>query len=201
MGLLSNSASFVRYTVEGEMPENFWDFAAERIAQHVFRDIDDNFEEFGVGWVSVANLFDTEFAYASYAAGDYIALSMRCDERKISAAAVRKFCLKEEERLKKEKQLPKISRGQKLEIKENVKIMLMKKAVPLASTYDICWNLAEQTLYFFAINQAAQALLEDLFKATFDLHLVLQIPYLTAAHLLGPEEEKALANLTPTIFV
>ena len=122
-------------------------------------------------------------------------------ERKISAAAVRKFCLKEEERLKKEKQLPKISRGQKLEIKENVKIMLMKKAVPLASTYDICWNLAEQTLYFFAINQAAQALLEDLFKATFDLHLVLQIPYLTAAHLLGPEEEKALANLTPTIFV
>ncbi|MCI5211586.1 MAG: DNA recombination-dependent growth factor C, partial [Candidatus Electrothrix sp. ATG2] len=29
MGLLSGSASFTRFMVEGEVPENFWDFVAQ----------------------------------------------------------------------------------------------------------------------------------------------------------------------------
>ena len=91
MGLLSSSANFVRYSVHGELPANFWDFAAERIAAFSFRDIDDNFEERSIGWVAVNNMFDSEFAYASYAAGDYIVLSLRIDERKVSPAVLKKF--------------------------------------------------------------------------------------------------------------
>ena len=107
MGLLSNSGSFVRFSVEGEMPSSFWDFAAERIVRKAFRDIDDSYEEYSIGWVSVMNMFDSEFAYASYAAGDYIALTMRIDERKVAPAELKKICMKEEERIKKERQIPK----------------------------------------------------------------------------------------------
>ena len=110
MGLLSNSGTFVRFAVEGEMPENFWEFAAERIASNAFKDIDDNFEEYSIGWVSVMNMFDSEFSYASHAIGDYIVLSMRIDERKVPSAVLKKFCMKEEERVRKEKQVPKLSR-------------------------------------------------------------------------------------------
>jgi DNA recombination-dependent growth factor C len=201
MGLLSNSASFVRFSVEGEMPGNFWDFAAERITRQAFRDIDDSYEEYSIGWVSIMNMFDSEFAYASYAAGDYIVLTMRMDERKVTPAVLKKFCQKEEERLKKERQIPKLSRGQKLEIKENMTLMLTKKAVPVPSVYDMCWNLADNTVLFFSTSAKAQASLEDLFKKTFDLHLVLQVPFLAAGKLIDPALEDRLADMGPTILL
>ncbi|HIJ78416.1 MAG: recombination-associated protein RdgC [Desulfobulbaceae bacterium] len=201
MGLLSSSASFVRYTVEGDLPQNFWEFIAERIALHSFRDIDESYEERSVGWVSVLNMFDSEFAFASYAAADHVVLSLRIDERKVAPNVLKKFCLKEEERLKKARQIPKLARSQKLEIKENVKLMLMKKAVPVPAVYDICWNLADSTLLFFSTSQKAQELLEEFFKDSFDLGLMLQVPYLTAEHLLGPDSHAALAEITPSIFV
>ena len=201
MGLLSRSTSFVRYAVEGDLPENFWEFAAERIAGHSFRDIDESFEERSVGWVSVLNMFDSEFAYASYAAGDHVVLSLRIDERKVAPKVLNKFCLKEEERLKKERQIPKLNRSQRMEIKESVKLMLLKKALPVPAVYDLCWNLADGTLLFFSTNQKAQEILEEFFKDTFGLNIILQVPYLTAEHLLDAEGREALADLDPAIFV
>lgn len=201
MGLLSRSASFVRYAVEGDLPENFWDFARERIAHFSFKDIDDSYEERSVGWVSTLNMFDSEFSHASYAAGDNIVLSLRIDERKVSPKVLKKFCQKEEERLKKARQIPRLNRAQQLEIKENVKLMLMKKAVPVPTVYDLCWNLAEGTLLFFATSQAAQEVLEEFFKETFGLSILLQVPFLIAEHMLSPEEQEALADISPEIFV
>lgn len=201
MGLLSASATFVRYAVEGELQANFLDFAAERIALHAFRDIDDNYEERSVGWVSILNMFDSSFEYASFAAGDNIVLTMRIDERKVAPKVLKKFCIKEEERIKKERQIPKLSRAQKLDIKENIQLMLLKKAIPVPSTYDLCWNLSQGTLLFFSTSLKAQTDLENFFKKTFDLSLMLQIPYLTAEHLLNPEDHDTLARLNPEIFV
>lgn len=201
MGFLAGSTSFVRYQVEGELPDHFWEFAAERIKLHSFKDIDDSYEEQSIGWVSVDNMFDSEFVYAPYAVADYIILAMRVDERKISPAILKKFCLKEEEKIKKERQIPRLSRGHKVEIKENIKLMLTKKAVPTPSVYDLVWNLGESTMQFFSTNQKAQAQLEDLFKETFGLKIMLQIPYLTAAHLLDPQLENLLADLRPEIFI
>ena len=31
MGLVSGSAGFVRYSLDSELPENFWEFAAEQM--------------------------------------------------------------------------------------------------------------------------------------------------------------------------
>ena len=77
----------------------------------------------------------------------------------------------------------------------------MKRAVPARSVFDLCWNLADNVHYFFSTNVKAQAELEEFFKQTFGLHLMLQIPYLTATHLLGADEQDSLANLRPEIFV
>lgn len=201
MGLLARSASYVRYAVEGELPANFWQEAAARVSQKSFRDIDESFEESSAGWVSVLNMFDNEFAYASYAVGEHLVLSLRIDERRVSAKILKKFCLKEEERIKKERQVPKLARSHRVEIKENIKLMLMKRAIPVPEVYDLCWNLAESTLLFFSTSQKAQELLEEFFKETFDLNLILQVPYLTAEHLLDDEGRQSLANISPTIFI
>jgi DNA recombination-dependent growth factor C len=200
-GLLSNSASLVRYAIDGEPPANFWEFADERVRRFSFRDIDDSFDERSIGWVSVLNIFDSQFAYASYAVGDYVMLSMRIDERKVSPAVLKKFCLKEEERIKRERQIPKLSKGQRQDIKENIHLMLLKKAVPGTAVYDLAWNLSEGTVLFFSTNKQAQETLEEFFKETFDLHLIQQIPYLTAAHLLEAGEQELLEQLNPAIFI
>lgn len=201
MGFISGSASFVRFSVEGELPENGWDFIAERIAAFSFQDIDDTYDEFSIGWVSVLNMFDADFAYASYANGDYVTLTLRMDERKVSPAILKKFCAKEEERLKKERQLPKISKAMKTEIKERIQTELMRKAVPVPAVYDLCWNLADSTLLFFSTNKKAQAQLEDFFKETFGLTIMQQIPYLTGEKLLDEEQGMRLATIGPDIFV
>ena len=201
MGFISGSASFVRFSVEGDVPENSWDFIAERIGAFSFQDIDETYDEFSIGWVSVLNMFDADFAYASYANGDYVTLSLRLDERKVSPALLKKFCTKEEERLKKERQLPKISKAMKTEIKERIQTELLRKALPVPAVYDLCWNLTEATLLFFSTNKKAQAQLEDFFKETFGLTIIQQIPYLSAEQLVDERQAERLVTLGPDIFI
>ncbi len=201
MGFIKGSASYVRFAVEGDLPENIWDFIADRVVSFAFKDIDDTYDEDSLGWVSVLNMFDTEFDFASYAAGNYVTLSMRLDERKVSSAIVNKFVQKKEEEIKKEKQIQKIPRSMRVEIKESIQNELLRKALAVPSVFDLCWNLENSTLIFFSTNKKAQALLEDLFKESFGLTLVQQIPYVCGEHLLEEGEIDQLALITPDIFV
>lgn len=201
MGALSGSASFMRFSVEGELPDSFWDFVAERVAAHSFQDIDDSLEEYSIGWVSVANMFDADFAYASYSAGDYVVLSLRVDERKVSSAVLKKCVLKEEERVKKERQLPKLSRSVRLEIKERVRTELVRKSVPVPAVYDLVWSLSDGIVFFFTTNKKAMVLLEEFFKQTFDLSLILQIPWNIGLHVGDDECVAKLDQLRPEILV
>ena len=202
MSFLGRSSSFVRFSVEGELPDNPLEFISDRIGSFTFEDIDDNFEEYSVGWVSVVNMFDASFEYGSHHYGDYVVLSLRVDERKVSPSILKKFTQKEEERIKKEKQLPKLSRTMRLEIKERIKTELTRKAMPLPAVYDLVWSLSESSLYFFSTNKKAHMLLEDFFKDCFGLVLMLQIPYTTAAQLVTDDEKLArLEQITPEIFV
>lgn len=201
MGLLSGSASFTRFTVEGEVPENFWDFIAERVVEHSFQDIDDTIDEYSIGWVSVADMFDSEFAYSSYAAGDYVVLSLRMDERKVSPAVLKKFTMKEEARIKQEKELRRLSRNVRLEIKERIRAELVRTSPPIPAVYDLCWNLSNNTLLFFSNSRKALALLEDLFKETFDLSLIMQIPWNNALQLTDQATAAKLGDLQPALFI
>lgn len=201
MGFLRGTASFVRFSVEGELPENLLDFIADRVASFSFVDIDDNYDEYSIGWVSVLNMFDSDFNYASYINGDYITLTLRVDERKVSSAVVKKFVQKEEERVKLEKQIPKISRSMKVEIKDRVTTELMRKAVPIPAVYDLCWNLSESNVIFFSTNKKALALIEDFFNDSFGLRLKQQIPYVIGEQLLDDDEQEKLARITPEILI
>ena len=201
MGLLKGTASFVRFTIEGELPENPLDYIAERIALFSFQDIDDTYDEYSIGWVSILNMFDSEFDYASHVAGDYVTLTLRIDERKVSPAILKKFVQKEEERVKKERQVPKLGRTLRVEIKERVRVELMRKAIPVPSTFELCWNLSDSTMLFFSTNQKIHAVLEDFFKESFGLYIRQQIPYTIAEQLLPEESQLLLAGLTPQVLV
>jgi len=201
MGLVSGSTSFVRFGVGGELPEQSWDFIADRVASFSFVDIDDGYDEYSIGWVSVLNMFDSSFRYGSYGVGDYVVLSLRIDERKVSPAILKKFVLKEEERIKQEKQIPKLARSMKVEIKERVHTELIRKAVPIPVVYDLCWNLSDMILMFFSTNKKAHVLLEDFFKESFGLLLKQQIPYIVAEQIMDDQQEDGLESMRPDTFV
>ncbi len=201
MGLLTGSASFTRFRIESDMPDHFWDFVAERVPAHSFRDIDDTMDEYSIGWVSVANMFDSDFAFSSYAAGDYVVLTMRTDERKVSPAVLKKFTLKEEERIKREKEIPRLNRAARLEIKERVRAELIRKSAPIPATYDLCWNLSNNTLFFFSTSKKAIALLEDLFKETFEMSLIIQIPWLHGYRMLEDDAVHGYEQMRPAVLL
>jgi len=201
MGFLKGSASFVCFEAEGRLPEDALDFIAERIKGYAFRDIDDSYDEYSIGWVSVVNMFDASFAYASYAVGDNIVLTLRVDERKVAPAILKKMAQKEEERVRLEKQLPKLSRAMKVEIRERVKSELTKKALPAPATYDLHWNLTDNTVFFFTTNKKLHAVLEDFFKEVFGLTLRQRIPYLIALTLLDKDEAARLEQIRPQLFI
>lgn len=201
MGFLKGSGSFVRFSVEGTLPENSLDFIASRIMAFSFKDIDETYDEYSIGWVSVLNMFDTQFAFASYVAGDYITLTMRVDERKVSPAILKKFVQKEEERVRVERQVPRLSRSVKVQIKERIRTELMRKAIPIPAIFELCWNLSNATLLFFSTNKKIHSVLEDFFKESFGLLIRQQIPYVTAEHLVDEDQLSRLETLSPEIFV
>ena len=201
MGFLKGTASFVRFRVEGELPPSPMDFIAERVSSFSFRDIDDSYDEYSIGWVSVVNMFDSAFNYSSHLCGDYVVLSLRIDERKVSSAILKKLTQKEEERVKREKQIPKIGRSMKVEIRERIRTEQMRKAIPLPAVYDVCWNLADSTVFFFSTNKKAQTVLEDFFKESFGLLLRQQTPYTIAEQLLTGGLSEKLPSLSPAIFL
>ena len=158
-------------------------------------------EEYSIGWVSVASMFDADFTYGSYAAGDYVVLSMRVDERKVSPAVLKKCVLKEEERIKRDRQVPRLSRSVLLEIKERVRSELVRKSVPVPALYEVAWNLSDGTLFFFSTSKKALVLIEELFKETFGLSLILQIPWNTAFRFADEACSERLEKLRPEILL
>lgn len=201
MGFLKGTASFVRFSVVGELPENALDFIADRVISFSFQDIDESYDEYSIGWVSINNMFDSQFQYASYVAGDYITLTLRIDERKVSPAILKKIVQKEEERVRLEKQVPKLSRSVKVQIKERIQTELMRKAIPIPSIFELCWSLSDGTMLFFSTNKKIHAILEDFFKESFGLLIRQQIPYTTAEQLVDEEQLAKLERITPDIFV
>lgn len=200
--LLRGTTGFLRYSVVGDLPENLLDFVTERLQTNAFRDIDNTFDELSIGWISI---FDTimgaDFRDQNHIAGDNLVFTLRIDERKVAPAILKKFCLKEEERLKKARGIPKLARAHRVEIKESVRLMLVKKAAPAPTVADVCWNLEDNTVFFFSTSVKLQEIFESLFKTTFDLSVVLEPPYVCAQRLLPPERHAALDDLTPSIFM
>jgi len=171
MSLLKGSASFVEFSVKGELPADSSNFIADRIKAFSFKDIDDSYDEYSVGWVSVLNMFDSEFAYSSHSFGSYVAMSLRVDERKIPGAILKKCVAKEIAKVKAERQVPKLSRSVLVGIKERVKTELIRKAKPTPTVADVLWDIANNRVLLFSTNKSIQAIFEDFFKESLGLNV------------------------------
>lgn len=203
MGFLSGSVGFTRYHIVSDIPESLWSEVPDRLERHAFRDIDDNADERSWGWTSFEDFLDTRFAGAPPQKGEFICFALRLDTRRISPAVFKKhYRLAEKDALAKAREAGRkfISREQKQEIKDRVRLSLMARTLPIPAVFEIVWNISHGRVYLNSTQTKLRDLFEDHFTQTFDLHLEMLTPYVLGADILGDEAAAALDDIEDERF-
>lgn len=201
MGLISGSGSFTRYQVEGKPAENFLGGLDDKIARHAFRNLtEDSIQERSTGWVNVMDMFDNRFSELEFLKEPYVAMSLRVDERKIPATALKQYSLEAEERIKVTENLDFLPKRRRADIKEGVKLRLLKRAIPGSKVYDMIWNYTTGNVIFACTNTKLCDEFQELFLKTFDLHLLAMCPYTLGSRFLDKKGASAdiLDALSPS---
>ncbi|MFW6054437.1 MAG: recombination-associated protein RdgC [Thermodesulfobacteriota bacterium] len=204
MGFLSASASFVRYRVIDEVPKGIWPRVTDLLQEHCFRDIDKSSEERSFGWVSIDNMLDNSWSEAPVYKGEYLAFALRVDTRRIPPAVFKKhYQITLEEALNKAKEQGKkfIGREQKKELKEQVRLRLLTRTLPVPAVFDVIWNSRINRVYFASTQAKMRSLFEDHFTQTFKLHLEPLTPFYLAWDLVDNEQRNLLTEYEPAVFV
>ena len=199
MGIFQGSAALTRYRIKGELPESFTEFVNQRIKLFAFRPIEDSTEEQATGWVAAHDYLDTEFAYAAYYLDPYITLGFRVDQRKVPAALLKKYHRMEINRVtaQSEEQKP-LSRSQKEDLKERIRLELLRRIPPGTRAFDVCWDTQSGEVWLGSSGSSIRELFEDLFKRCFELALVPLIPWTVALESVeSPEQKAALEAAKP----
>ena len=202
MIVLSGALSVSRFRCDGQPTETPIELV-EKLQKQAFISIDQCNEEKSQGWVSAFDFLDSSFAIAPDL-GEYLFFSLRIDTRKVNSAVLKKeviIALKKEEELNRKMGKKFISRERKKEIKEQVKIRLLQKTLPVPKTIPAAWNMSAQTLYLFSTSSKECDLFEELFIKTFEIGLNKIDFYTAASEILSPADLEILDSILSSQFV
>lgn len=191
MGFFSRSTSMMRYKTKGEMTSSFWEAIDSGVKSGSFREIDSPGETIGVGWTSIEDFSEFDFAGASYLYGNYVALSLRVDTVRVPPRILEIQIKKETRKLLKETGQRRLSSNQRKELKENVKEALKKQVLPSIQVFDFVWDTSKSIVYFTSHSIKARERFEDHFKRCFGLSLIPLIAYLKAEEVLTSIVDKS----------
>jgi DNA recombination-dependent growth factor C len=185
MGVYSGSASYVRYKVNGDLPASLKEAVLTKLKEFSFQEPDQPVpREKSIGWVSAENMASIFFDDLHFSKGQYLVFSLRIDTRKVPPLAFKAALLKEELKFKRSTGKERLSIKDKEKLKDQVKLALMKRALPAPALYDVCWNTATGMLLFFSTSKTANAEFVDFFFASFELSLTPLSPYERAQFLI-----------------
>jgi len=204
MGFFSASCSVYRFTPVEEVPQSVWSNLPELLWQNRFRDIEDTAEERGFGWVSFEDMLDTDFTTGSPFKGRFVAFALRLDTRRISPAVFKKhyrMALREREEQVKQSGGKFVSREQKKELSEQVRLQLLSRMLPVPAVFDVAWDTKTGRVYLAAGQNKVRELFTELFYHTFGVRLETLSPYRLALELLPREERHHLETYEPVLFV
>lgn len=204
MGLISGSGSFTRYIADGALPENFMEDLSEQICRHAFRNLDEkSIDERSVGWVNVMDMFDNRFAGFEFLKEPYITMSFRVDERKIPVTALKQYCLESEETIKRDENLEYLPKTRRSDIKDGVRLRLLKRAIPVSRCYDMIWNYSTGLIIFGCTTNRLCDEFAGFFLKTFGIRLQAICPYTLASRFLekeGASPADLLDGLSPSHY-
>lgn len=203
MGLVHGSATFCRYEVDGSLPEDYIETFPKEILRYAFHALDDlPGEERSTGWVNILDMFDNEFRTMEYFKEPFIALSWRVDVKRIPKKALLQYCREAEKEVKEREGLEYLPRPLREEIKESVRVRLLKRAIPQSGVYDMVWNLQTNVVLFGATGSKLCDEFAEFFRKTFSLQLIPLYPYaLVQQALVTRDKDSAIAeSIRPLYF-
>ena len=207
MGFISGSVSFTRFRLVETPPDSLWAEVPERLKKHAFLDIDETIEERYFGWVNFDEMLDNRWEESPPEKGEYLTFSLRLDTRRISPAVFKKHLkirLKEEiaqAGLTSEGRPKGLSKDRKTELRDQVRLKLMARTLPIPATFDVVWNIREQLVYLASTRAKVLDMFQELFATSFDLHLEALTPYVLGLHLLGEEAQARLDAVEAESFI
>jgi len=204
MAILSASTSLTRYRIVEDVPRELWAEVNDRLRKFAFRDIDDTADERSFGWVCFDNMLDPNWTTAPPEKGAYLTFSLRLDTRRISAAVLKKhvqLAMEHQLRLMQSQGQKFLTRDQKTEIKEQVKLRIRARTLPVPAYFDVIWDTDKNIIYLGCTTDKILELFNELFTKTFGLNLEPQDPFFCALGILGEDRLQDLETLEPTIFV
>lgn len=203
MGLIRGSATFSRYRIEGGLPDDYAEVFPKGILRYAFRNLDDlPNEERSTGWVNILDIFDSSFAAMEYFKDPYLALSWRVDVKKIPARALYQYALEAENEVKQRENLAFLPKTRREEIKEMVRLKLLKRAIPQSNVYDVIWNLQTGDLLFGGTSNKLCDEFVEIFRNTFERLPIPVYPYARARRLfeMAKQDPGAVDDIKPLVL-
>jgi DNA recombination-dependent growth factor C len=189
MGIISRSGSFTRYTATTSLPEDFLENLQAAVSRYAFKNLgESSVDERSAGWVNIMDMFDNRFAGIDFLKEPYVAMSLRIDERKIPPTALKQHCLEAEARIMEAEDLEYLHKRRRSEIKEGVRLGLLKRAIPVSRSYDMIWNTATGQVIFGCVTPKICDEFTEIFRQTFDIPLEAICPYTLAQGVLEAEK-------------
>ncbi|MDR2406436.1 MAG: recombination-associated protein RdgC [Deltaproteobacteria bacterium] len=200
MGLLKGNPSITRYRILDALPSDYTpDFIGERLRKHSFVEIDSSADESSVGWVELFNEFSTRFPLEYYSFASNYSFTMRVDSRKLSTKILSRY-YNIRESLFMEKNGRKPNSRKKKEMKETLKVELLRRTLLTTDLYEVVWFVKNSEVWLFATGEKLRSSFEDLFGASFNLNMRLLVPISLGLELSGDDERAELMRLAPSIL-
>ena len=176
MGLLKGTFSFMRFQIEDSLPNNFLAFADKQIKANAYRQETKSAREKNMGWVSLADVLDAEFARANYILGDYFIFGLRIDRKFIAPKLLKLKLMEEARNYLAQSGKERIGKQTAADIKEKVEMEIMARQDAIPSFYEVLWPLGKKTVYFSSLADKTADDFTELFKKTFSLSLKRFLP-------------------------
>lgn len=150
------------------------------------------------GWITLEHLFDTRFAIEKVFHDPYIAFALRFDKRKIPQNLL-KAHLKIAEMAHVNATGKKVGPSKRRELRDQVKLTLIDKVLPSASSYQVIWNPNAGLVWFGNTGEKTCEAFVQHFEDTFGVTLIAQTPRHLGLRITGGDAD-AIDRAAPTCF-
>ncbi|HLV64217.1 MAG TPA: hypothetical protein VKY73_00325 [Polyangiaceae bacterium] len=170
-----------RFFVRGAPPSDLRKPFLAAIRLRAFQPLDPDGEASEAsGWCVLDRPFDLEFEPDKVFEDRFLLLGFRIDRFRVPPAMVRAQMADEEARALARSGKNRLSRNERLELRDKIVRRLRKKLAPSTRTVDVVWDLDGGTVLFFSHSKRVLADFCALFEKTFRLELDEDSPYRAA---------------------
>ena len=198
MPLLTGAMGARRYRVIADFQEvGLRDRLLDRLSEEAFREpLSAAKGGENTGWVTLSNLCDTDFAADKVQFNQYMAFSLRMDNKRLPGKLVKALLDLRMRDWLSETGRERVPAPVKREMLDQIELELYPRQLPAVAVHDICWDLSAEVVWFFSNSNKANELFRGLFSKTFQAETQCIGPLqLIASHAKGGDWVPALDRI------